>query len=30
MLDHISLGVREFAASRAFYDRALAPLACRS
>ena len=26
MLDHISLGVSDFARSRAFYDRALAPL----
>lgn len=26
MLDHVSLGVSDFAASRAFYDRALAPL----
>jgi catechol 2,3-dioxygenase-like lactoylglutathione lyase family enzyme len=26
MLDHVSLGVSDFAKSRAFYDRALAPL----
>jgi len=26
MLDHVSLGVSDFARSRAFYDRALAPL----
>ena len=26
MLDHVSLGVSDFAGSKAFYDRALAPL----
>src|SRR5579871_7036036 len=26
MLDHVSLGVRDFARSKAFYDLALAPL----
>jgi catechol 2,3-dioxygenase-like lactoylglutathione lyase family enzyme len=26
MLDHVSLGVSDFVASKAFYDRALAPL----
>ena len=29
MLDHVSLGVANFAQSKAFYDRALAPLALK-
>lgn len=29
MIDHLSLGVRNLAASRRFYDAALAPLGCR-
>jgi catechol 2,3-dioxygenase-like lactoylglutathione lyase family enzyme len=29
MLDHISLGVADFARSQAFYDRALSPLALK-
>jgi catechol 2,3-dioxygenase-like lactoylglutathione lyase family enzyme len=29
MLDHVSLPVRDFAASKAFYDKAMAPLGMR-
>ena len=29
MFDHISLGVRDIAASKRFYDAALAPLGCK-
>ena len=29
MLDHVSLGVSDFARSKAFYDQALAPLALK-
>jgi catechol 2,3-dioxygenase-like lactoylglutathione lyase family enzyme len=30
MLDHVSLGVSDFARSKAFYDRALAPLGLKA
>ena len=30
MLDHVSLGVSDFAASRRFYDQALAPLGLKA
>jgi len=29
MLDHVSIGVRDLAAARRFYDAVLAPLGCR-